>query len=260
LAVPTQPKAPRRNHHRHRRRQPTPRRAHLHRARRPRRHPHPHPHRPGVNLRLHLYASRRPRRPARRPPGRRREPTHWRSSPWSLASSGWAGSGPPARWSLDTSPTGRSATHEAIRPDRASPRGDSSLAISGSSSLWSMSPLPANTHQAPTADAARTTRYRGGLESAGASTRSLRVLAAAYALFAALAPVDRGPPLCPFRLATGHNCPFCGLTRATHALAHGQLRRSLSFHPLAPLLWAGVIVWSVTAPRRLAARGPISSM
>lgn len=38
------------------------------------------------------------------------------------------------------------------------------------------------------------------------------------------------PPLCPFRLLTGHNCPGCGLTRALVLALHGQWRASVHMH------------------------------
>ncbi|WP_272422437.1 DUF2752 domain-containing protein [Polyangium jinanense] len=39
-------------------------------------------------------------------------------------------------------------------------------------------------------------------------------------------------PLCPFALVTRHPCPGCGLTRAALALATGDLREAIHFHPL----------------------------
>ncbi|MDC0745756.1 DUF2752 domain-containing protein [Polyangium mundeleinium] len=39
-------------------------------------------------------------------------------------------------------------------------------------------------------------------------------------------------PLCPFALITRHPCPGCGLTRAALALATGDLREAIHFHPL----------------------------
>ena len=38
-------------------------------------------------------------------------------------------------------------------------------------------------------------------------------------------------PPCLFRLLTGHYCIGCGLTRALHALVHGDLPRALSMNP-----------------------------
>ena len=38
------------------------------------------------------------------------------------------------------------------------------------------------------------------------------------------------PPLCPFRLITGLNCPGCGLTRALILAFHGQWLASFHMH------------------------------
>ena len=82
----------------------------------------------------------------------------------------------------------------------------------------------------------------------------MRAIAALWALaiVAALAIGAFGPaslraaiaadgPGCPFRAATGWNCPFCGMTRATLALGHGDWRAALALHPLAPVVLLGVL-------------------
>jgi hypothetical protein len=43
-------------------------------------------------------------------------------------------------------------------------------------------------------------------------------------------------PLCPLAGSLGIPCPGCGLTRATLALLHGDVRGALHFHPLVWLL------------------------
>ena len=48
-------------------------------------------------------------------------------------------------------------------------------------------------------------------------------------------------PGCPFRIATGVPCPFCGMTHATLALGGGHWSAALAAHPLAPLVLAGVL-------------------
>lgn len=48
-------------------------------------------------------------------------------------------------------------------------------------------------------------------------------------------------PGCPFRFATGIDCPFCGMTRATLAMGGGEWRRAFELHPLAPLVVLGVL-------------------
>ncbi len=58
-----------------------------------------------------------------------------------------------------------------------------------------------------------------------------------------LAPVV----LCPFRQLTGLPCPGCGMTRALNALAHGQWELAFSFHPLSPIVAAGVLFLGISA-------------
>jgi hypothetical protein len=77
--------------------------------------------------------------------------------------------------------------------------------------------------------------------------RDLRVasgaLLGAAALWSAL-PVH--PPLaCPLRSTTGIPCPFCGMTRACAALAHGHLAGSLTFNPGGILVIAIAIAFLV---------------
>ena len=43
-------------------------------------------------------------------------------------------------------------------------------------------------------------------------------------------------PLCPMASSFGVPCPGCGLTRASLALLHGDVREALHFHPLVWLL------------------------
>jgi hypothetical protein len=38
-------------------------------------------------------------------------------------------------------------------------------------------------------------------------------------------------PQCSFKALTGLHCPGCGLTRAIHALVHGDIVRALSMNP-----------------------------
>jgi len=60
--------------------------------------------------------------------------------------------------------------------------------------------------------------------------------AAAFGALAAGEDLSAGPTLCPFRLATGVPCPFCGMTRSMLALGQGDLGASVRFHPLGPVL------------------------
>jgi hypothetical protein len=67
---------------------------------------------------------------------------------------------------------------------------------------------------------------------------ALAVGAAAFAGPAVLAAVagDDGPALCPFRVATGLPCPFCGGTRAMAAAARGDLGTAFSYHGVWPIV------------------------
>lgn len=40
-------------------------------------------------------------------------------------------------------------------------------------------------------------------------------------------------PPCPYLTLTGFACPGCGLTRATHALLHGEVARAFALNPWA---------------------------
>lgn len=60
-----------------------------------------------------------------------------------------------------------------------------------------------------------------------------------------------GPTICPFKLATGLDCPGCGGTRALHKLLTGHLVAALDFNVLAVLafpfiLW-GLFAWFTRA-------------
>jgi Protein of unknown function (DUF2752) len=71
--------------------------------------------------------------------------------------------------------------------------------------------------------------------------------------------MSQGFPLCPMAGSLGIPCPGCGLTRATLALLHGDVRAALRFHPLVWLLtplfvsFVGSAVWQLlrdpAAPR-----------
>jgi len=57
--------------------------------------------------------------------------------------------------------------------------------------------------------------------------------------------VADGGPACPFRFATGVECPFCGMTHATIALGAGDWRAALTYHPLAPIVLFGTLALMV---------------
>ena len=58
--------------------------------------------------------------------------------------------------------------------------------------------------------------------------------------------------LCPFRLATGLPCPFCGLTHSLFALGQGEIDESVRFSPIGPLVavLAALLGWAVIGATR----------
>jgi hypothetical protein len=74
--------------------------------------------------------------------------------------------------------------------------------------------------------------------------REVRVAAGGMVAIAAAWPVlPVHPPLaCPLRSLTGVPCPFCGMTRAVVAAAHGHLGASLAFNPAGIFVLALAVV------------------
>lgn len=64
---------------------------------------------------------------------------------------------------------------------------------------------------------------------------------AAGALVLPLGP-DIDLPLCPLRAVTGVPCPFCGMTTAGIAAAHGDLVGAVMANPAALVLIAAIVV------------------
>ncbi len=62
-------------------------------------------------------------------------------------------------------------------------------------------------------------------------------------------------PFCPMAGVLGIPCPGCGLTRATLALLHGDVRGAFRLHPLVFVL-TPLFVWSVCAAALGYVRGP----
>lgn len=59
------------------------------------------------------------------------------------------------------------------------------------------------------------------------------MIAAVFFLSAVLPPSFlEGLPLCIFHIATGWDCPGCGLTRAFVALFHGEWKQAISYNAL----------------------------
>ena len=72
-----------------------------------------------------------------------------------------------------------------------------------------------------------------------------------------------GRPLgdaCPLHLATGIECPFCGLGRSFVALARGHVREALGWHPGGPLLALGLAALLVAVALVFARRRPPLSL
>jgi hypothetical protein len=78
-------------------------------------------------------------------------------------------------------------------------------------------------------------------------------------LAAVVDPTD-GPVVCPFRLATGLDCPLCGATRAVHSFATGHPLRAMDHNLLIaiaiPLLLVGLVAAAVAAQRGRSVRFP----
>jgi hypothetical protein len=89
--------------------------------------------------------------------------------------------------------------------------------------------------------------------------RELRVAGGGMLAIAAVWPALPFHPsvACPFRSITGVPCPFCGLTRAVVAAAHGHLGTSLAFNPagLVLLVLAAVAILRPALLTRLRAPG-----
>lgn len=59
------------------------------------------------------------------------------------------------------------------------------------------------------------------------------------------------PPLCILRWVTGIPCPGCGILRSVVCLGHWDWHRSVQFHPLGPVAFAGILGWGILNLARL---------
>ncbi|MCX6451596.1 MAG: DUF2752 domain-containing protein [Actinobacteria bacterium] len=67
-----------------------------------------------------------------------------------------------------------------------------------------------------------------------------------------------GPILCPFRLITGHQCPFCGTTRSFGALVQGDISGSIAYNPSGILLSTVILFWMISPAKFRAVRTRIA--
>lgn len=70
--------------------------------------------------------------------------------------------------------------------------------------------------------------------------------AAIWLSYVAAAAVVEGrslPPACPWRLVSGHRCPFCGLTTSVGRLVKGHRQEAREAHPLGVFLFVGSGLW-----------------
>jgi len=82
--------------------------------------------------------------------------------------------------------------------------------------------------------------------------RSL-IVATFAGIFAAI--VGFHLPFCPMASVFGVPCPGCGLTRATLALAHGDVQHALELHPLV-LVLSPLFIWAMSSAALGYVRGP----
>jgi hypothetical protein len=52
-------------------------------------------------------------------------------------------------------------------------------------------------------------------------------------------------PICPFYLITSVHCPLCGMSRSFGELLHGNLDRSLTYHPLSIYLFLFFVIFLI---------------
>lgn len=109
------------------------------------------------------------------------------------------------------------------------------------------------TRTAAAVTAAATAHRRGpGLGTALATGGAVAVATLVVHLYDPHEPGSYG--LCPLRLTTGLLCPFCGATRAVHAMTHGEWGQAMGLNPLVTLLAPlTVLAWGLWVLR--AARG-----
>src|SRR5262245_37622409 len=88
-----------------------------------------------------------------------------------------------------------------------------------------------------------------------------RALGVATAWGIGALPVALGLARCPIARLLHAPCPGCGMTRAMHLLAHGDVARSLHMHALAvPALAASLLVMAATTWATLVRGTPVEML
>lgn len=65
-----------------------------------------------------------------------------------------------------------------------------------------------------------------------------------------VALLDRLPPICMYRIATGHLCVFCGMTHAVAHLARGEWAAATAANPAWPAILISLALF-IARPRRM---------
>lgn len=68
-----------------------------------------------------------------------------------------------------------------------------------------------------------------------------------------------GPAFCAFKLASGLDCPGCGMTRALSALLHGDVDTAVVLHPLVVVVFPIMVALWLTLVVELAGGRPFMS-
>jgi hypothetical protein len=98
------------------------------------------------------------------------------------------------------------------------------------------------------------TNVSSGLSGRLIAAGSVAVMAGGSVITAAFDPTTvHFFPVCPLYAMTGFACPGCGLTRAFHALFHGDLATAFGFNALLPIwvaiiayVWVSLAIYAVT--------------
>ena len=83
------------------------------------------------------------------------------------------------------------------------------------------------------------------------TTRQLAIAAVSAALLLPPRTAERLPSTCLFRRVTGRPCPTCGMTRSWNAVAHGDLRGGLRWHPFGPATFGAAVLVAAVGPQAL---------